>query len=81
MPPSWCEAGEGLGRAFKRQLASIKDLPAREDADIRGSLFQGPVVPVTFILLSPLDSIRSDIASGSDSLIVPGASARERGPQ
>lgn len=25
MPPSWCEAGEGLGRAFKGQLASIKD--------------------------------------------------------
>lgn len=39
------------------------------------------MVPVTFILPSLLDSIRSDIASGSDSLIKPGASAKERGLQ
>ena len=39
------------------------------------------MLPVTFVLLSLLDSIRSDIASGSDSLVKPEASARERGPQ
>ena len=36
---------------------------------------------MTFVLLSLLDSIRSDIASGSDSLVKPKVSARERGPQ
>lgn len=75
MPPPWCE---GLGRAFKGQLASIKDPGG---ADMGAPLFQGSVVPVTFIPPSLLDSIRSDIASGSDSLIKPRASARERGLQ
>ena len=50
-------------------------------ADNRSSLLQGLVVPVPFTPLSLLDSIRSDIARGCDSLIKSGVSTRERGPQ
>lgn len=39
------------------------------------------MLPVTFVPPFLLDAIKSDSASGSDSLIKPGPSAREMGPQ